>query len=163
MVLLITQTLFVLQHIWFPWLIIVVVQIPLALLGAIVYRSLEWIIQRRKLEEERRRADARIREQAALLDKAQDAIIVHDLEWKPVYWNKSAEKLYGWTAEEMSQKDLRAQVYQVEESKLLEAFQAVLNKGEFLGELKQANKSGKILTVQSRWTPCSSRTSVQRL
>src|SRR5438309_3262227 len=31
-------TLFVTQHIWFPWLVIVVVQIPVALLGAIVHR-----------------------------------------------------------------------------------------------------------------------------
>ncbi len=146
------QALFAFQHIWFPWLIIVVIQIPLALLGSIVYRSLEWIIQRRRLEEERRRADARIREQAALLDKAQDAIIVHDLEWHPIYWNKSAEKLYGWTAEEMRHKDLRDEIYQTGEAKLLEIFQTVLNTGEWLGELKQINKSGKTLTIQSRWT-----------
>jgi two-component system, cell cycle sensor histidine kinase and response regulator CckA len=146
------QAVFVWQHLWFPWLIIVVIQIPLALLGAIIYRSLEWFVQRRRLEEERRRADAQIREQAALLDKAQDAIIVHDLEWRPVYWNQSAEKLYGWTAEEMRHKDLRDEVYQTGEAKLLEVFQTVLNTGEWLGELKQTTKAGKTITVHSRWT-----------
>src|SRR5690349_24419051 len=122
------QALLVFQLIWLLWCIIVVVQIPLACLGAIIYRSLEWFIQRRRLEEERRRADAQIREQAALLDKAQDAIIVHDLQWHPIYWNKSAEKLYGWTAEEMRHKDLRDEIYQTGEAKLLEIFETVLNK-----------------------------------
>src|SRR5204862_210719 len=73
------RSLFAMQHVWFAWLIIVGVQIPGALLYAFLFRSLEWMVQRRKLEEERFRADARIREQAALLDKAQDAIIVHDI------------------------------------------------------------------------------------
>src|SRR2546423_11160582 len=49
---------------------------------------------------ERKRAEERIREQAALLDKAQDAIVVRGLDDKIVYWNKGAERIYGWTAEE---------------------------------------------------------------
>ena len=43
----------------------------------------------------------RLAEQASLLDKAQDAIIVRDLEHRITYWNKSAERLYGWTAAEV--------------------------------------------------------------
>ena len=50
---------------------------------------------------EARRADAQLREQAALLDKAQDAIIVRDLEHRVQYWNRSAERLYGWTRDEI--------------------------------------------------------------
>ncbi|WP_366657403.1 PAS domain S-box protein [Fodinicurvata sp. EGI_FJ10296] len=46
-------------------------------------------------ELERREADARIREQASLLDKAQDAIVVRDLDRVVTYWNKGAERLYG--------------------------------------------------------------------
>src|SRR5438128_11181670 len=37
---------------------------------------------------ERKRAEERISEQAALLDKAQDAIIVRGLDSKMLYWNK---------------------------------------------------------------------------
>ena len=47
------------------------------------------------------RASQTLREQASLLDKAQDAILVTDLQRRLTYWNKSAERLYGWTAEEV--------------------------------------------------------------
>ena len=48
--------------------------------------------------EERRRAERQIYEQAALLDKARDAICVTDIDQKILYWNKSAERLYGWSS-----------------------------------------------------------------
>jgi len=151
-VVVITQGLFGFEHVWFPWMIIPVVQIPCALLYSIVLHSIEWYVQRRRLEDERRRAEARIREQAALLDKAQDAILVHDLEWHAQYWNPSAERLYGWTFEEMKQKNLRTEVLKTDEAKSLEALQTALAKGEWAGELTQTTKDGKALLVQSRWT-----------
>lgn len=149
---LIAQSLFVMRHVWFAWLIIAAVQIPCALVCSIIFKSLEWIVQRRKLEEERRRAYMRIEDQAALLDKAQDAIVVHDLEWKAQYWNKSAEKLYGWAFGEVKEKNLRTDVFKTDEARLLDAFQNVLATGEWSGELKQVVKSGKELIIQSRWT-----------
>jgi two-component system cell cycle sensor histidine kinase/response regulator CckA len=151
-VVLLAQTLFAAQHIWFAWLVVVAVQIPSALLCSVVFRSLEWIAQRRKLEEERRRDHERIREQAALLDKAHDAIMVHDLSWRVQYWNKSAEVLYGWTFEEIKNKDLRREVLGLSGSQSLDSLQIVLAKGEWLGEMKQLSRSGKKLIVQSRWT-----------
>ena len=36
-------------------------------------------------------------EQAALLDIAADAIFVRDMQHRIVYWNKGAEKIYGWS------------------------------------------------------------------
>src|SRR3982750_4804243 len=50
---------------------------------------------------ERKRAEEQIREQAALLDQAQDAILVRDLDQNILFWNKGAEKLYGWSAAEV--------------------------------------------------------------
>jgi PAS domain S-box-containing protein len=151
-VLLIAQSLFAFQHIWFAWLVIIAVQIPAALLYAIIFRSLEWYVQRRRLEEERRRADARIREQAALLDKAQDAIVVHDLDWRAQYWNPSAQRLYGWSFEEVKEKNLRTEIFKADEAKLLQALQDALRNGEWNGELTQTTREGKVLTVASRWT-----------
>src|SRR5688572_3090730 len=49
---------------------------------------------------ERKRGEERIREQAALLDEARDAIVVRALDDRILFWNKGAERLYGWTAEE---------------------------------------------------------------
>jgi PAS domain-containing protein len=39
-----------------------------------------------------------MREQAALLDLASDAILVQDFSGKVRFWNKGAERLYGWSA-----------------------------------------------------------------
>jgi len=51
-------------------------------------------ITQQKLDEQR------IRDQAALLDVTQDAIIVLDLDGRVTYWTHGAVKLYGWRAEE---------------------------------------------------------------
>jgi PAS domain-containing protein len=48
---------------------------------------------------ERKQAEEKISEQAALLDVATDAIFVCDLENKILLWNKGAERLYGWMAQ----------------------------------------------------------------
>ncbi|MEI6358477.1 MAG: PAS domain S-box protein, partial [Verrucomicrobiota bacterium] len=49
----------------------------------------------------RRSAERKIRDQAALLDHANDAIYVHTMDGTISYWNVGAEHLYGWTAAEV--------------------------------------------------------------
>src|SRR5215207_383336 len=60
---------------------------------------------------ERKRAEEQIREQAALLDQAQDAILVRDLAQSILFWNKGAEKIYGWSAEEVLGKNAEALLF----------------------------------------------------
>jgi len=50
---------------------------------------------------ERMRAEEKIIEQAALLDEAQDAIIVSDLNGCIQFWSKGAERIYGRTFNEV--------------------------------------------------------------
>ena len=42
--------------------------------------------------------ESRLREQAALLDQARDAIQVCDLEDRILFWSRGAERLYGYMA-----------------------------------------------------------------
>src|SRR5579863_3187569 len=49
---------------------------------------------------ERKRMEQRLREQAELLDRARDAICLKDMQQNILYWNKSAERLYGWASRE---------------------------------------------------------------
>ena len=49
---------------------------------------------------ERRRADRAVKFQAHLLDTVEQAVIATDLAGNVTYWNRFAEKLYGWTAAE---------------------------------------------------------------
>ena len=102
---------------------------------------------------ERRKVEEQIREQAALLDKAQDAIAVHDLEGNIVYWNKSAARVYGWNQEEVLGKNAGDILYKdVATSQSTNPLKVALEKGEWSGELKQTTKDRKEIIVQSRWT-----------
>ncbi|HEX7175667.1 MAG TPA: PAS domain S-box protein [Pyrinomonadaceae bacterium] len=104
---------------------------------------------------ERKRAEERIGEQAALLDKAQDAIVVRDAgDNKILYWNQGAERIYGWTAREAvgrTARELRL-LSELNESQFEAGRQAVMEKGEWTGELSQRTKAGAEITVESRWT-----------
>lgn len=100
---------------------------------------------------ERRQVEEMLRQQASLLDKANDAILVRDLDHRITYWNKSAEKLYGWTAEEACGRKVSELLYH-EPSQFEERNSKVLTHGEWAGEVQQVSKSGAEITVEGRWT-----------
>ncbi|GIZ50389.1 EAL domain-containing protein [Noviherbaspirillum aridicola] len=102
-------------------------------------------------ELERQVADARIRDQASLLDKAQDAIIVCNPEHCIIFWNKSAERLYGWTAQEAIGRRKQTLLYR-DPHEFDKPMQAVRRNGEWRGELRQTRKDGSDLTVEAHWT-----------
>jgi PAS domain S-box-containing protein len=101
---------------------------------------------------DRRRREERLRELAAMLDKAQDAILVRDLEGHVVYWNQRAERLYGWTSEEVLGKDVRGLLYKIDRAEFDRAMRAVLANGEWMGELRQVTKQERQVVVEARWT-----------
>jgi len=101
---------------------------------------------------ERKQAEERIREQADLLDKARDAIAVRDMKNRIVYWNKSAERLYGWTAGETIGKNADELLFKEDSPQIRQAKKGVIEKGEWIGELNQITKYGKEIIVESRWT-----------
>jgi PAS domain S-box-containing protein len=55
---------------------------------------------------ERHRATEQLHFQARLLDAVGEAIMATDLEGKILYWNAAAERLYGWSAEEVIGRDV---------------------------------------------------------
>jgi len=101
---------------------------------------------------ERRQAEERLREQAALLDKAQDAILVRDLNERILFWNKSAERMYGWTAAEALGKNTDHLIYREITPEIIEARKSVLEQGEWRGEVHHVTKDGREIIVDSRWT-----------
>jgi hypothetical protein len=101
---------------------------------------------------ERKRAEQKIREHAALLDVATDAIFVRDLKNKILFWNKAAEDLYGWTATEAIGKKTLELWKEKDISQFQEALKTLLQNGSWEGELHQKTKFGKEIIVESRWT-----------
>jgi PAS domain S-box-containing protein len=98
---------------------------------------------------ERTRYDARLAEQAELLDKARDAIILRDLEGRIVYWNKSAERLYGWTAEEIAGQ-AAAEYFYADPAPWFAMLAEVMATGEWTGEVEHLTRSGRKVMVESR-------------
>ena len=137
------------SNVWFPWLIIVAVQTPVALGGSVLFNSIEWYRARRRLEAARRVADARIREQAALIEKAHDAILVRGLDGRISYANPSTERLFGWPADELLN-GRAAEVFV--DAPATDARRLAMERGEWNGELRQRARSGAMLTLESRWT-----------
>lgn len=107
-----------------------------------------------KVRRERAAAFEQIREQAALLDVTQDAIIVQDLAGHICYWNKSAERLYGWIAQEaVGQKASQLLFAKVssEPLPLTPDSSLLFQKGEWQGEFYQVTKDSQEIIVESRW------------
>lgn len=111
---------------------------------------------------DRKIAQEQIREQAALLDIATDAIFVRDLENRILFWNKGAENLYGWKVDEALGKKfdqlLPNRIINITSKTQQEADKIVLEKGFWEGELCQVTKDGKEVIVSSRWTLVRDRT-----
>jgi PAS domain S-box-containing protein len=101
---------------------------------------------------ERKRAEEQIREQAALLDQAQDAILVRDLDHNILFWNMGAEKIYGWSAEEVIGKNAQEILFKDRSAQFDAARQAIIQNGEWNGEMHQVRRDGKDIVVESRWT-----------
>jgi two-component system cell cycle sensor histidine kinase/response regulator CckA len=109
-------------------------------------RSIRYAIERKKAEQ-------KIREQAALLDIATDAILVQNLQNQIVFWNKGAQRMYGWNAEEVLGKnanDLLCPAEYLTQHKDVQSL--ILLEGNWYGELKQVTKDGREIVVESRWT-----------
>ncbi len=104
-----------------------------------------------RVEAEQRVASARIHHQASLLDKAQDAIVVRGIDHRIMFWNKSAERLYGWTAVEVLGRSVVADIYQ-DRAPFQAAVNAVMQHGEWNGELLQKHKNGSTMVIEARWT-----------
>ena len=136
---------------WCPWLVVSAAQIPAALFGSWLYQFQDWFLTRRKLEAAQRVADAKIRQQAALIDKAHDAILVQDLAGEVIYANPSAEKLYGWKFSEL-EPAAAAELFSPARARTEKARAAALQDGEWNGELQLQTRAGQVITVDSRWT-----------
>jgi len=100
---------------------------------------------------QRHASDLRIHEQAALLDKAKDAIVVIGLDQRILYWNQGAQRLYGWDAGQALGLDVGVFLYPNADA-LAKAVGALLATGEWSGEMTGRRQDGSTLPVEAHWT-----------
>ncbi len=112
--------------------------------------SLRARLERRRSEEAARQAAAKLREQASLIDMAQDAIVVRNLDRTLRFWNKGAERLYGWRSDEVLGKTMETLMYR-DPHMLKSRFDQILaTDGDWTGELEQMASDGSALHVEAR-------------
>jgi PAS domain S-box-containing protein len=101
-----------------------------------------------RLVQERTR---QLQAQAELLDLAQDAISVRDMAGGVRYWNKSCERITGWSAAEVMGR--RVQDFlnpgRIERD---ESLATLLREGNWSGETIVQTRAGRRVTLLSRWT-----------
>jgi len=131
-------------------LIFVLFREPLKDSGFVI-STLQIFATRAASEFERLDADARIREQAALLDEATDAIFVRDLEHRIVFWSRGAEKMYGWNAADVIGRPM-TQFLGPNPEVFHAAIAVVMDKGEWTGSLEKEKSTGTSITAECRWT-----------
>ncbi|HEY5078635.1 MAG TPA: ATP-binding protein [Opitutaceae bacterium] len=96
-------------------------------------------------------AEEKIREQAALLDTANDAIYVCSLSGVIQYWNQGAERLYGWSRAETLDRPID-DFFPPEQDSAGSAERLLLERGSWSGERRHVTKSGTGVVVYSRMT-----------
>jgi len=94
----------------------------------------------------------RVRTQAEWLDAANDAIFVGGSDEGITYWNKGAERLYGWARAEVIGKSPHELLHTDFPSPFAE-IAGQRKQGGWQGELVHTRRDGTKVTVASRWTP----------
>lgn len=110
--------------------------------GSIIFID---IITARKLAEEK------IREQARLIEEADDAIILRNLEGVIEIWNHGAQSMYGWTAAEaLGRNPVYLGVFDAGEFNA--AMGKLLQDGVWSGEFSARTRDQRPILVEARWT-----------
>jgi len=114
---------------------------------------------KRRIEQELRQASDALEtevaartQQASLLDLTHDTIFVRDMSDVITYWNRGAQELYGWTAEEAIGKRTHQLLQTVFPVPMDEIRAELLRAGRWEGELEKTKADGTQVVVASRWS-----------
>jgi PAS domain S-box-containing protein len=97
-------------------------------------------------------AVAHIREQADILNKARDAIIITDLGGIVTYWNQGAERSSGWGSREVIGRRIDEILGSEASEALASARKALEETDEWRGEIQFHDKMAKLIALEVRST-----------
>lgn len=100
----------------------------------------------------RRLAEQRVHEQAELLDKVHDGILVTSLSSRVMYWNRAAERIFGWPAAEALGRNLWELLGHSAPAAIDAMERQLAATGEWRGELALNNKDRRPLLAEVRVT-----------
>ncbi|WP_460906773.1 PAS domain-containing sensor histidine kinase [Paraburkholderia jirisanensis] len=95
-------------------------------------------------------SSARLSEQYQLLNLSHDAIVVYDMQERIVFWNRGAEKLYGWSAPRALGQRIHALTQTRFPAAAADVQDALLAEGQWDGELRRTRRDGSVAIIASR-------------
>ncbi|MBD3246165.1 MAG: PAS domain S-box protein [Candidatus Omnitrophica bacterium] len=107
--------------------------------------------QRLQLMKKLRAQTRRLEEQAEILERAHDAVIVRDMSDLIMFWNHGAELRYGWTKKEALGKHIHTLLHTEFAQPHEHIRERLLTHGEWEGELIQRKSDGTPVIMLSRW------------
>lgn len=101
---------------------------------------------------ERKKAEESLQQHAALLDVDPAAIYVLDHDGRITFWNKSAERIYGWKKEEVLGSKLVSRLEEEAVQQFHEAWKQVFTGEKWQGSKQFLRADGSQIIIESDWT-----------
>jgi PAS domain S-box-containing protein len=95
-------------------------------------------------------ATTTLQEQVELLNLANDAIVVHDMDDRITFWNRGAQALYGWTAQQALGQSLQKMTQTSFPVPYEQIRGELLRSNRWHGELKRVRRDGSVVVISSR-------------
>ncbi len=92
-----------------------------------------------------------LRDQAEIIDIAEDAIMVRDMKDRIVFWNAGAEHRFGFTSSEALGSSISRLLRTSYPERLADIRRHLFANGKWEGELAHFTKNGRQLIVESKW------------
>jgi PAS domain S-box-containing protein len=135
-------------------------ELPYTLVFVVWAPTVAWFsLAARRIADELRQAYDRLRleveqrrEQASLLDQTHDSIFFRDMNGVISYWNRGAQELYGWSAEEAIGKRSHELLRTVFSAPLADIDEELQRTGVWEGELRHTKADGSQVISASRWS-----------
>jgi two-component system, chemotaxis family, CheB/CheR fusion protein len=112
--------------------------------GYMIFLAIEDITDKKKQLEE-------LKLHAAMIEMANETVLVRDLEGTIYFWNRGAEEMYGWSKDEALGKSIPELLQSQYPVPFDEIREELLRNGRWEGELVHVRRDGEKRIVNSRW------------
>jgi len=109
------------------------------------------VTERLRAQHELERQASMLRDQAEIIDIAEDAIIVRDMTNHVLFWNRGAVNRFGFSLDEALGRPLSSLLKTRHPEPLATIRKHLLSEGKWEGELIHRVKDGRRIIVESKW------------
>lgn len=121
------------------------------------------VVQEAQIRRELQSARHNLGQQADLLDRATNGIILCDPQDRITYWNDGAQRIYGWSKEEATGQNVHTLLQTTFSNGATDLEQTLRHQSHWEGELRQVRRDGSTIFVASYWTLKGDRQDSPRL